>query len=268
MTDAPFNSALYFGPVMHRRLKPKRHRLKYSVFSVLVDLDELDRLDAEIPCFSRNRWNLFSFYDRDFGPGDGSQLRTWVTEHLSEADIHLQGGRIELLCYPRMFGYVFNPLSVYFCYDDHDDLRAILYEVSNTFGERHTYLIPVADPREAVVRQSCPKNFYVSPFIEMQGAYRFRIKKDDRSLAVAITESDPDGPLLHASFTAQRRPMSQRELLRAFISHPLMTLKIVGGIHWEALHLWRKGVRLVDRPAPPSQPVSLHRAGPIDRHAG
>lgn len=250
-------SCLYFGTVVHRRLRPRSHLLKYRVFNLCLDLDELPALTQRLRLFSHNRFNLFSFFDQDHGPGDGRDLRLWVEEQLQQAGITLDGGAIRIVCYPRMFGYVFNPLSVFFCHYRDGRLAAILYEVHNTFGERHSYLIPVADPTALVIHQHCEKQFYVSPFIAVAGAYQFRISPPDARLAIAISQTDDEGPLLHASFTGGRATLDDRRLLAALARYPLMTVKVIAGIHWEALRLWRKGIPLVRRPAPPANPVTI-----------
>jgi DUF1365 family protein len=263
MSDATLSGGtLYHGSVLHRRLRPKRHRLSYKVFSLAVDLDSLDRLDRENRLFAHNRWGLFSFHDRDHGGGaeggDGAPLRSYVERVLARAGIDLAGGTITLLCYPRILGFAFNPLSTYYCRDGQGALRAILYEVRNTFGQCHSYLIPVHDPKAPLVRQSCPKAFYVSPFMEMEGAYHFRMLPPGDRVALSIQQTDGEGrTLLHASFTGRGEAMTDQALLRAFLRYPLMTVKVVVGIHWEALQLWMKGMRLVPRPAPPGESVSV-----------
>ena len=249
-------SGLYVGRVMHRRWKPKRHRLAYRVFSLLVDLDELPALSQRLRWFSHNRYNLYSVWDRDFGAGDGSPLRPWIEAQLAAAGLPHRNIRIGLLCYPRILGYAFNPLSVFFCRRADGGLIAILYEVHNTFGQRHCYLIP-ADPGATVVRQACAKEFYVSPFIPMQARYRFEIVPPAEQVAISIRQSDAEGPLLDASFVGVRVALSDRRLLSLLMSHPLMTVKVIAGIHWEALKLWLKGVKLIARPAPPLQPVTI-----------
>lgn len=252
-------SRIYAGTVAHRRLRPKPHRLRYRVFSLLLDLDEIAALDRGLRLFSHNRFNLFGFHDRDHALGDGAPPRRHVERHLAAAGIDLDGGRIRLLCYPRVLGYVFNPLSVYFCHHRKGDLRAILYEVTNTFGERHGYLIPVDGSQGSVIRQRCAKALYVSPFMAMAQTYDFRIlPPNDDGVTVAIRQEDADGPILDAAFVGEpAQPLTDRTLLRLFVGQPLMTLKVVAGIHWEALRLWRKGVPLVERPAPPANPVTL-----------
>lgn len=250
-------SALYFGEVMHQRVRPRRHRLRYGVFFVFVDIDELAGLHQRLPLFSYNRFNLFSFFDKDHGPGDGGPLRPWVERHLAEAGIDLGGGAIRLLCFPRVLGYVFNPITVYFCHRLNGELGAILYEVSNTFGERHTYLAPVVSDGSSIVSHWCEKKFYVSPFNAVEGGYSFRVEPPAQSVSVVINQSDAQGPLLHAALRAKRVPLTLGALLSAFVRYPLLTLKVIAGIHWEALRLWGKGLRLVDRPQPPARPVTV-----------
>jgi len=254
MADA---SALYFGEVLHQRLKPRRHRLHYRVFSMLLDLDEIDGLARRCRLFSRNRFNLFSFCDRDHGPGDGTPLRAWVEGHLAEAGIDLDGGPIRLLCFPRMLGYVFNPLSVYFCHAPDGALRAVIYEVRNTFGQRHSYLIPIGGGAGGAVHQSCAKAFYVSLFNDVEGGYRFSVAPPTDSLAIVINQFDDQGPLLNAWLRGRREMLGDRMLFTAFLRYPLMTVKVIAGIHWEALKLWRKGLRIIRRPAPPAHAVTI-----------
>jgi uncharacterized protein len=257
------SSAIYFGTVWHERLRPRRHRLSYRVFSLLLDLDALPALAAGSRLFSYNRFNLFSFHDRDHGAGEKRALRPQVEAQLARGGIDLDGGAIRLLCFPRILGYVFNPLSVYFCHHRDGALRAILYEVNNTFGERHSYLIPVASSNHPTVRQSCRKEFYVSPFMEMECEYHFRIVPPGEQLAVVIQQTDATGPILNASLVGKRAELTDRALAQAFLRYPLMTLKVVLGIHWEALKLWRKGMKLLPRPKPPADPVTiLHAAEP------
>lgn len=256
---APLASCLYFGAVMHRRLRPFGHRFDYRVFSLLLDLDELPEMSRRLALFSHNRWNLFSFQNRDHGPRDGSPLRPWIEAQLAARGIDLEGGQIKLLCFPRVLGYVFNPLSIWFCHHRDGSLRAILYEVRNTFGDKHGYLIPL-DPRQdpkAPILQACDKRFYVSPFIGMESHYRFRLKQPDENLSVLIRQSVPEGELLLATWTGKRRALTGRSLALAFFRFPLMTFKIIAAIHWQALKLWRKGARYNARPQSPEEEVEL-----------
>jgi len=257
MRGDPLDSALYVGRVMHKRLRPFRHKFTYRVFSLVLDLDELPYLGLRR--FSYNRFNLLSFHDRDHGPRDGSPLRPWVEDALRRGGLEPDGGPIRLLCFPRVLGYVFNPLSVYFCYSRARRLRAVLYEVKNTFGDQFSYLIPVPaswQPGEPLL-QTCDKVFYVSPFIGMESRYRFRVEEPGGRLSLLIRQSVPEGELLIATHTGRRVALSDRALLQAFLSHPLMTFKVIGAIHWEALWLWVKGAVFHHRPSPPQEQLSL-----------
>ena len=242
-------AALYIGDVMHARLKPVGHRFGYRVMSLLIDLDRLDAADRQSPLFGVNRAALYSFNEADHGMRDGSPLRAYAQRCAAERGIELSGGRVLLLCYPRLLGYTFNPLSVYFCYRADGDLALMIYEVRNTFGEIHTYVLPVKPDQisDAGVRQSQEKLFYVSPFIEMAMRYHFRVSPPDQRVKLRILETDREGPLLAATFNGHRRALNTGQLLRAFFTLPLVTFKIVAAIHWEALRLRLKGARLVPR---------------------
>jgi DUF1365 family protein len=242
-------AALYFGDVMHARLRPMGHRFSYRVMSLLIDLDRLDEADRQSPLFAVNRAALYSFNEADHGDRDGSALRAYVQRRATERGIDLAGGRVLLLCYPRLFGYTFNPLSAYFCYRANGELALIIYEVRNTFGDIHPYVLPVrpSEVNEAGVRQQQDKLFYVSPFIEMAMRYHFRVAPPGESVKLRILETDSEGPLLAATFNGRRRELATTALLRSFFSLPLVTFKIVAAIHWEALRLWLKGARLVPR---------------------
>lgn len=229
-------SALYIGMVVHRRLRPKAHKLRYRVFSLLLDLDELPEL--KLRWLGVNRPGLLSFREADHG--DGGPLRPWVAARLAEVGI-VAAGPVRLLCYPRMLGYVFNPLTVYFCHHGDGRLAAIIYEVHNTHGERHAYVLPGG---AGTVRHSCGKAFFVSPFMPMDCVYHFTINPPGETVSVGIVESDEEGTLLTASFAGERENLTDAALLRAVLAHPLMTLKVTLAIHWEAVRLLLKGLRV------------------------
>lgn len=243
------SAALYFGEVMHARLKPMGHRFSYRVMSLLIDLDRLDDAGRLSALFAVNRAALYSFHEADHGARDGTSLHAWVQARATEHGIDLSGGRTLLLCYPRLLGYTFNPLSVYFCYRADGLLALLIYEVRNTFGEIHSYVLPVraGETSAAGVRQQQDKLFYVSPFVDMAMRYRFRIAPPGEQVRLRILETDREGPLLAATFIGRHRRLATGALLRAFVALPLMTVKIVAAIHWEALRLWLKGARLVPR---------------------
>jgi DUF1365 family protein len=253
---------LYPGDVMHARMKPKPHRFAYKVFCLLIDLDRLDEAAAS-PLFSIGRFNLLSFRESDHGSEDRTapkgHLRGHVDALLAPAGIDASGGRVLLLCYPRMFGFAFNPISVYFVYAASGAPVAMIYEVRNTFGEMHTYVCPVENGQmnEAGIRQERDKLFYVSPFMAQEMRYRFRILPPGPRVSVRILENDAEGPILAATFTGTPRSLTSAEILKACIAMPLMTLKVVAGIHWEAAKLWFKGIAFYNRPARP-KPVSYN----------
>jgi len=245
-------SALYAGKVMHRRLRPKRHQLRYSVFSLLLDLDEIDGLSRGLRLFSRNRFNLIAFYDRDHGDGSSTPLRAQVEAHVRGAGLTDAVGTIELLAMPRVLGFVFNPISLYFCRGRRGGLIAILYEVNNTFGERHTYVMPVSGD-EPDVRQNCAKRFHVSPFLPMELRYSFRVRPPGKDMLIAINVADAQGPVLLALQTGTRRELNEATLVRAVLTQPLMTWKVVAGILWEAARLCIKRVPIYPHVDPPAQ---------------
>ncbi|MGE0564960.1 MAG: DUF1365 domain-containing protein [Pseudolabrys sp.] len=255
------SSRLYFGSVVHRRLRPHPHRLRYRVFWMLLDLDEIAALPRRLRLFAHNRFSALSFHDRDHGDGSGRPLRAQVEEHLTRAGI-AAGGQILLLCMPRVFGYGFNPLSVYFCHGRDGALAAILYEVHNTFGERHSYLAPVAPEGGAAVEHNCSKRFYVSPFMDMDLSYAFRVQPPGEKVSIAIRTSDRAGPVLTAALAGEAAPLGDARLLAALLSYPLLTLKVIGAIHWHALRMWLKGHRLRPRPSAPDNSVTVvHNPG-------
>lgn len=241
-------SSLYLGEVMHQRLRPVRHRLSYRVGQGLFDLDELPALDRRLRLFGHNRAAPISFHDRDHGDGSGD-LRGWALRELAKAGVVADWGALRILCMPRVFGFVFNPLSVWFCHDRAGQLRALLYEVNNTFGERHVYAIE-AGGDGCQIRQACDKAFYVSPFLGMDMRYRFRIAPPAEAALVAISVHDPEGPVLAARFAGRRRRLSDGSIAALLLGLPFMTLKVVAAIHWEALRLWLKGVPFVPRTPP------------------
>lgn len=234
-------SCIYSGWVMHRRLRPMRHQFRYRSWWLLLDLDEVDALDRRLRFFSRGARNLISFHDGDHGH-DGADLRTQIVQKLYANGIDFDGGPIRILCTPRIFGYQFNPLSIYFCYRWNGQVAALVYEVHNTFGERHSYCLAAETPRGGVIRQYSNKQFYVSPFLGMEMGYDFRVTPPAETLTIGITGSERGQPLLNAVLHAERHELSDRRLFILLLSHPFVTLKVIAAIHFEAFRLWRRGL--------------------------
>ena len=265
MTEVAIRSGLYVGEVMHQRFAPRPHRLAYSLFQTLFDLDHLAADLDRLRLCSHNRFNLFSFYDRDHGPiqseaGRGSLLER-VRSLLADHGLSQPGDRIFLLAMPRVLGFVFNPISLYFVQGADGALKAIIYEVNNTFGDRHSYVRPVEQTGK-VIHQHSPKKLHVSPFMAMNMVYDFDLIAPETRFILKIrlrehTENDGLKDMLLASFTAERQDLSDRVLWRLFWAMPLMTLKVVVGIHWEAVRLMVKGIGLKPKPPTHKSSVSL-----------
>ncbi len=260
-------AAIYAGTVSHTRMRPVGHRLSYRVFSLLLDCDRLDDLARSTRLFSHNRFNLVSLHDRDHGSGDGTPLTTYL-RHLAEGTPHGRDVvRFKMLCYPRVLGYGFNPLTVYYGLDASDRIRLMVYEVNNTFGQRKTYVLPVSEGEDQeIISQKCAKELYVSPFNTVAGTYSFHLTKPDETLTLGVALKDEEGPLLKAHFRGARHPFGDAGLLRQLARTGWMSLKVIGGIHFEAARLWLKGMRLKPRPAAPSSAITyVEKAG--DQHA-
>jgi DUF1365 family protein len=250
-------TCIYRGFVTHRRFKPVRHYFSYKTFSILFDLTELEELHKKIGIFSFNKFNIFSFYNKDHGSRDGSDLTEWVKTNLKKYNLNFNISKIKLLCFPRIFGYVFNPLSIFYCYEG-NILKAILYEVKNTFNEQHTYVFPVADNLK-IITQQCNKKFYVSPFIEMDTLYNFRLTEPGENIKILIKQTDKIDKVLVACQVGKKQPMSLKQLIINFFIHPMMTLKIILSVHYEALRLWKKGAIFQKREVKIKNNISLEK---------
>jgi DUF1365 family protein len=264
-------SALYVGEVVHQRSRTFDHRLRYRVWMVLVDLDALDGLQSRLRLLGRGRFGLITLRATDHGDRSDRPLRAQVEGHLAEAGIDIAGGPIRLLTMPRILGYGFNPISVFFCHTPDGALAALLYEVTNTFHERHSYLVAVPSPPPpgggrapeavegagpALIRQTVDKQLFVSPFMDRDLTYDFTVRPPGEAVSVVVAVRRGETPILTASFAGQRRPLTDGQLLRAFLTHPLLTWKVTWGIHWEAAKMMFKGARYRHRGAPPEEPVT------------
>lgn len=250
-------ACLYDGKVMHQRMRPFGHRFEYRVFSLMVDLDRLDEAAKLSSLFSVNRRNWVSFYEKDHLDEGESNLAETARRRFRDGGVEGELARILLVCYPRIFGWVFNPLSVYYGYDANGDLQGLIYEVSNTFGGRHRYVLPVREGElgPGGLRQAADKVFHVSPFIPMEMRYNFRMLPPGREIRWRILETSTEGPLLSATYTGQYTPIRSKTLAGLCGRIPFLTGSILLGIHWEALKLWLKGAKFIPdpgklRPAP------------------
>ena len=257
---------LCFGEVRHRRLHPVLHAFAYRVYFVRLPLRALETGAFNSRWFSRNRFNLLSFHDSDHG--DGRQaLTTWADQLLRDEGITDADGEIWLQTFPRVLGYVFNPVSFWFFHRGDGSLRAILCAVNNTFGEKHSYLLDTGTSMPYGVEIQAKKKFHVSPFFPIDGDYRFRfmraIRQNGRpdhngieSTVARIDYGNAQGHLLHTSVSGLSHPLNNANVLRAFALYPLMTFGVVAKIHWQALRLWIKKVPFFKKPEPPIQRVS------------
>jgi DUF1365 family protein len=238
------NSAIYTGEVLHRRYVGGGNTFRYQVFYLLLDLDELGQLGQLSRLFGVNRPAWFSYRDADHGAGNGEPFKQWLAGVARDAGYAAEDWSFRVLTMPRMFGYVFNPITVVFCHRRDGSVAAMIYEVNNTFGERIAYLAPV-DSDQTPIRQRCDKEMFVSPFFELRGHYDFFVNWSEMGLRVGIDYSVDDSHHMHASFNGSRQPFGARTLQRLAITHPVTTLKVTGGIHYEALKLWLRGIPLV-----------------------
>ena len=244
--------ALYVGKVRHRRLRPKVHDLAYRIYMLLIDLDAPPPRSRML---RPGRMGLMSFEPRDHGDGSTTPLRDQAIERLRVAGVAGPIDRVQLLTMPRVLGYGFNPISIYWAWRPGGALAGIVHEVTNTFGERHSYAAPAGS--DCVQRHTSDKRLHVSPFMDMDMGYAFRLSPPGETVEVVIDLKDAQGVILTASFIGERRPLTDGSLLKAWLAHPLLTLKVIGGIHWEALKLWRKGLAYRRKPPPPLQPVTV-----------
>ena len=251
------HEGIYAGSVVHRRQRPVMHHFKCAVLSIFTDVEGLAGHAKRLKLFSHNRFNMFSLHDRDFG--DRNDLRA----HLERIAANTVGPdvakRFLMLCYPRVIGYAFNPLTFYFGLDERGRTALVIYEISNTFGERHTYATAEGLQTDGAMRHSFAKAFHVSPFSTVAGRYTFRKKLPDRTAAVGIRLADADGLLLAAHFAGTHEPLTDRTLLRRFLITAFLTQKVWLGIRWEALRLWLKRLPVHRKPQSPSHTVSVYR---------
>lgn len=249
---------LCLGQVMHARSRPRRHRFSYPVFFLRLRLDQPEALDGvRCPGFAIDRPAWVSFQRRDHGARDGSDLLAWLDSRLAAAGLARPGGAVWLQTFPRVLGYAFKPVSFWFCHDEAGALRVLLAEVNNTFGERHQYVLsaPHGAPITARTTLRCRKVFHVSPFCEVKGEYRFRIRQEGaRHVALIDYHDEADEPLalIRTAIWGQAQALAGGPLWRALLRMPLLSLGVTARIHWQALQLWLRGLPFFRKPARPA----------------
>lgn len=253
------NSRLYRGSVFHERFGKVTNRFRYPIYFVKVDLDELATLDSQLAGFGHNRRAKLSVWDEDHGPRDGSPLKPWISEVVSRVGVNLDGGRVELLCFPRAWGFKFFPVSFWYCFTDDGELRAILAEVQNTYRDRHNYLIHShGEPLDLTEQFDHDKVFFVSPFIPIDGVrYAFRFSAPEDRLTASIFDRLAGEPLLTAGIDVAAEPLDDRSVKSALREIGPMSLRAQALIFWQAFKLLLKGVRFYDHPKPPSDETTL-----------
>jgi uncharacterized protein len=245
-------SSLYRGEVVHVRVAPKRHVLSLKVFNLFLNVDELDKLSKSLRLLSYNRFNLFSINDRKWGSGGSKPIAQHVRTLAEEATGVGSAAQIYMLCFPALLGRVFNPLTTYYCFDANQDLQCMVFEVNNTFGHRHSYVVPAE-----IAAQKHAKQFHVSPFNKVEGAYSFHVSVPGEKLRLSISLHGDEGLKLNTWFSGKRKPLTDWQLAMGFLRMPLMPLQIMTAIHWEALKLWLKGVVIQPTPEPPVTPHTI-----------
>lgn len=233
-------SCLYECRVMHHRLAPKEHHFQYRIFMLLLDLDEIDEVSARIPIFSRNHWNLFEFRDADHFSNNRLTVRQNLTAHLAENGVAFPAdGRVTLLTLPRVLGYVFNPVSFYFCFDRGGAPLCAVVEVGNTFGEKKLFLIREPNS-DGSFRLIAPKHFYVSPFSDLEVLFDFKLRVPAETLEIHIDDRAGEEKVLLSALSGTRAPLTAARLAWLAVKYPCVTLQVIFLIHWHALRLWLK----------------------------
>ena len=248
------NNSVFEGRVFHNRVYPKSHNFKYKVFCLNFNLCKIKKIFENIPILSINKFNLFSFYEKDHGPKNCKNLEKWIKKMISNSGIKDKVETIFVLAYPRILGFVFNPLSVYTCFNKDEEIIAQIYEVHNTFKQRHFYITGNTFQLKNHNKE-ITKDFFVSPFMGMKGKYKFKSFFNNNNLSVFIEYFSKKEKLI-ASFTAKKKNLTTSRLLLNFIRYPFMTLKVILGIHLEALVLYAKGLKIFKCPEPSVKNIS------------
>lgn len=240
------------GEVVHKRVRPTEHKLRYRVFSLMLDVDQIEAIAGNLSLLSLERFNIFSLRRSDHGYRDERSIAEFAWDQVKYSGFAGRVQRIDMLVYPRLFGFAFNPLTVYFCRNSSGGVELMIYEVRNTFGENLTYVVPAGTVKSGTYTHAIEKQFYVSPFNDVDGDYRFHVREVSDETTVGVALQAGGEPLLRTHFRGRHRPLTDGVLLGALFRYPLMTLKVVAGIHWEAARLWLKGLTMKERPQKPT----------------
>jgi uncharacterized protein len=248
MVSAASSSAIYECRVMHHRLTPKEHRFEYNVFYLWLDLDELDSLSDRLRFLKRNRRALFSFFDADHILKDSADTKQNVLQIIRESGVDASRiSKIRLLTFPRVLGYIFNPVCFYYCFDTGGNPICAVAEVTNTFHEQKPYVL--TDLEADRFRLITPKHFYVSPFLDLELKFDFKLRLPTEHLEIHIDDREGDQRAILTSLTGKRRTLTDGALLACAIKYPLLTLRVIFLIHWQAFRLWMKGLHVYRKSA-------------------
>ena len=253
------NNKIYNGYVSHFRFKPKIHKFKYNVFKIFINLENIEKTAKSLMFFSLNKFNLFSFHYKDYLGKTKNNPYFKAKELFIKHNLFFRKDKIYILCYPRMLGYVFNPITTYFCITKENKIRSVLYEVHNTFGDKHYYLTKYSPNK----KDKTKKEFHVSPFFDTNGEYEFNSFINDKYTKIEINyytiKKNKKSNLLNAIFYGKEKTFNDTNLLIYFLKFPFMTFKVIYAIHLNAIKLWIKGIKFFSRPNPPRNILSLSK---------
>lgn len=243
-------SNIYIGQVMHRRFEPVAYQFKYGVMSLKINIDAIEKEAEHLRWLSLNAFNLYSLDFRDYGARNSTHWRTWANALLAEYGLTEPAQRIDLVCFPRFMGMVFNPLAMWYAYNSQGQLVGVIGEVSNTFGQWHHYVLTnQGHPLNDKLKAEAEKAFHVSPFIGMDCRYAFRFRKPSQDYQLAIHQQEAGKPLMVATQVGRAQALNDRNLLKSALKHPFNTLKVIFLIHWWALKIWLKGGKFHKTPS-------------------
>lgn len=247
-----FSKSLYRGTVSHTRITPVTHSFDYPVFYIAIDLNSFETSEDMPSLLSLDRFNLFSLRQKDYGAQTETGLKDYIQSVFAEAGVETPH-KIILLTMPRLLGYAFNPISVFYAFDEEENVTGVIYEVHNTFGERHSYAFAISDN---LSDHRTDKSLYVSPFFHVEGGYQFTQIIPGEKLKLGIQYQVKKEKVFSAALSATRSPLTTKTLLKVFFVYPFLTLRVIVSIHFQALKLWLKKVPLTSKPTPPEQAVS------------